>query len=339
MMTTACRQRMRARGSTKNPVAAALLLVIAVLASLGWTGETGGQTKLPRVGIVANRIQDPMFAVAERALASRGWINGKTVALEYRITGGDAMQIANATTELVRLNVDILYCLSAPALRAAYAATRTIPIVAVDLTTDPVAAGYAESYSHPGQNVTGAFLDAPGIAAKWLELLKTIIPGLSRVAIVWDPAPGQVHLQAVRNAARSLGVEVQVLEVHKLEDIEKGFASLRERAQAVILLPSPMMYANNENIAAVAMKRRMPAIAIWREFTEAGGAFSYGPYQPEYLERSATLVASILGGSKPGDLPIERPSKFEFILNLKSIKALGLTIPDSILLRADEVIR
>jgi putative ABC transport system substrate-binding protein len=280
-----------------------------------------------------------MFEVAERALASRGWIKGKTVALDYRITGGDAVQIANATTELVRLNVDILYCWGAPALRAAYAATRTIPIVAMDFTTDPVAAGYAESYSHPGRNVTGVFLDAPEFAAKWLELLKTIVPGLSRVAVVWDPVPGQVHLRAVQGAARSLGVDVQILEVRKLEDIEKAFAALRERAQAAIFLPSPMMYANNATNAAVAMKRRVPAITLWREFTEAGGAASYGPYQPAYVERSAALVASILGGSKPGDLPIERPTKFEFIVNLKTIKALGLTIPESILLRADEVIR
>jgi putative ABC transport system substrate-binding protein len=288
---------------------------------------------------VANRIQDPVYEVAVRALASRGWINGKTVALEYRMTGGDAVRIANATNELVRLNVDILYCWSAPALRAAYAATRTIPIVAIDLTTDPVAAGYAESYSHPGRNVTGVFLDAPEIGAKWLELLKTIVPGLSRVAVVWDPAPGQAHLRAVQGAARSLGVDVQILEVQKPGDIEKAFAAFRDRTQAAIFLPSPMMYANNATNAALAMKRRVPAITLWREFTEAGGAASYGPYQPAYIERSAALVASILGGSKPGDLPIERPSKFEFILNLKTIEALGITIPQSILLQADEVIR
>ena len=339
MATTARKHHARKGGDMKTRVTAVLLFAVALLTNLGWTGETWGQTKLPRVGIVANRMQDRIYEVAERALASRGWINGRTVALEYRLTGGDAVQITNATNELVRLNVDLLYCWSAPALRAAYAATRTIPIVAIDLTTDPVAAGYAESYSHPGRNVTGAFLDAPEIAAKWLELLKTIVPRLSRVAVVWDPAPGQVHLRAVQGAARSLGVDVLVLEVRKPEDIEKEFNALRERAQAAIFLPSPMMYANIETGAAVAMQRRVPAIAVWREFTEAGGAVSYGPYQPEYIERSAALVASILGGSKPADLPIERPTKFEFILNMKTIKALGLTIPESILLRADEVIR
>lgn len=323
----------------KNRVAAALLLAVALLTTFGWTAESWGQTRLPRVGVVANRMQDPVYEVAERVLASRGWINGKTVVLDYRITGGDATRISNAVSELVRLNVDILYCWSAPALRAAYAATRTIPIVAIDFTTDPVEAGYAESYSHPGRNVTGVFLDAPDLAGKWLELLKTIVPGLLRVAVVWDPAPGQVHLRAVEGAARSLGVDVQVLEVRKPEDVEKAFTARRERAQAAILLPSPMTYANVTTIAAVAMKRRVPAIAVWREFTEAGGAVSYGPYQPAYIERSAALVASILGGSKPGDLPIERPNKFEFILNLKTIKALGFAIPESVLLRADEVIR
>ena len=222
-------------------VHALLALAAVVLTAPNWAPESCGEEKIPRVGIVANRMQDPMFEVTERTLAGRGWIKGKTVALEYRITGGDAVQITNAITELVRLNVDILYCWSAPALRAAYAATHTIPIVAIDLTTDPVAAGYAQSYSHPGGNVTGAFLDAPGIAAKWLELLKAIVPGLSRVAVVWDPAPGQVHLRAVQGAARSLGVDIQVLEVRKPEDIEKAFAALRERAQAALVLPSPMI--------------------------------------------------------------------------------------------------
>jgi putative ABC transport system substrate-binding protein len=226
-----------------------LVLTAALLAALQWLPEAWAQTRLPRVGIVANLKNDPMFEVFERALASRGWIKGKTVALEYRVTGGDAAQIAKATEELVQLDSDVIYCWSAPALRAAYAATRAVPIVAMDLTTDPVAAGYVESYSRPGRNVTGVFLDAPEFAAKWLEWMKIIVPGLSRIAVLWDPGPGTAHLRAVQGAARSFGVQVQVLEVRTPEDMNRAFSEFRGRPQAVILLPSPIMYANNKRIA------------------------------------------------------------------------------------------
>ena len=301
--------------------------------------ESHAQSKLPRVGIIANVRNDPMFEVFERGLASKGWIKGRSVVLEYRVTGGDAATIAQAAAELVRLDVDIISAWSAPALREVYSATRAIPIVALDLTTDPVAAGYADSYNRPGRNVTGVFLDAPQFATKWLDILKTAVPGLSRIAVVWDPAPGTVHLRAVQGAARSLGVEVQALEVRKPEDMEKAFSALRRRPQAIMWLPSPMMYVNSARSAELSMRQRLPVISVWREFAESGGALSYGPIQPAYLERAAAMVAGILSGTKPADLPIERPSEFEFVVNLKTMKALGHSVSDSVLLRADEVIR
>jgi putative ABC transport system substrate-binding protein len=297
------------------------------------------QTKIPRVGVIANLKNDPMFEVLERALASHGWVKGKTVTLDYRVTGGDAAQIVKATEDLVRLEADVIFSWSAPALRAAYGATRDIPIVAMDLTTEPVAAGYAESYSRPGRNVTGVFLDAPEFAVKWLESMRTIVPGLSRVAVLWDPGTGTTHLEAARTAARTFGVQVQVLEVRTPGDIDRAFSAFRGHPQAVILLPSPIMYASNKRFAELVVKHRLPATSIFREFAEAGGALSYGPSQAETIERGAALVASILRGTKPGDLPIDRPNKFDFIVNLKALKALGLSVPDSVLLRADEVIR
>jgi putative ABC transport system substrate-binding protein len=318
----------------------ALLVLSAVLSTaLAWVPDSQAQATLRRVGVVANVHSDPLFESFERGLASRGWIKGKTVALEYRITGGDTAKMAQAAAELVRLDVDVICAWSAPALREAYAATHTIPIVAVDYTTDPVAAGYAESYGRPGRNVTGVFLDAPEFSAKLLESLKAIVPGLSRVGVVWDPAPGPVHVRAVQGAARSLGIEVKVLEVHRLEEIEPALALLHGRVQAAILLPSPMLYANNRTIGKLVMKYRLPATSMWREFAESGGAISYGPYQPAHIERSGMMVASILNGAKPGELPIDRPNKFEFVVNLKTLKSLGLSVPDSVLLRADEVIR
>jgi len=316
-----------------------LALAAVLLTTPEWPAESSAQVKPQRVGIVSNLESDPTFAVFERALADHGWVKGKSITLEYRITGGDAAQIAQATAEMVRLNVAVMYSTGAPALREAYSATRAIPIVALDLTTDPVAAGYADSYNRPGRNVTGVFLDAPEFAAKWLEFLKTIVPGLARVAVVWDPAPGAIHLRAVQGAARSLGVEVQVVEVRKPEEIDKAFSAFRPRPQAVIVLPSPMMYVNKKRIAELAMRQRLPTTSIFRDFAEAGGAVSYGPDLAAMAERCGVLVARILSGTQPGDLPIERPTKFEFIVNLKTMKALGLSVPNSVLLRADEVIR
>jgi putative ABC transport system substrate-binding protein len=315
-----------------------LVLTVALVAALQWVPETWAQTT-PRVGIVANLQSDPMFQVFEETLARHGWVNGKNVAFVYRITGGEIERISKATKDLVGLNVDVLCTFSAPATKAVASATRTIPIVAQDLTTDPIAAGYAESYARPGRNVTGVFLDAPDFAVKWVESLKNIVPNLSRVLVVWDPAPGTTHLDAVKNAAGSFSVAVQVLEVRTPEDIDRGFAALRGRPQAIIVLPSPMMYVNNSRIAQLALKHRLPATSIFREFAEAGGAIGYGPDQPAYVERVAEQVAKILAGAKPEELPIQRPSKFEFIVNLKTLKALGLSVPDSVLLRADEVIR
>jgi len=320
-------------------IPALLALATACLSPAASVPESWAQTELRRVGVVANAQDDQLFEVFERALASRGWIKGKTVALEYRVTGGNAANIAKATAELVRLDVDVISAWSAPALREAYSATRTIPIVALDLTTDPVAANYIESYSHPGRNITGVFLDAPEFAGKWLESLKAIVPNLSRVAVVWDPAPGPAHLRAVEAAAGAFGVEAEVREVRKPEDIDKAFSSLRGRVQAVILLPSPMLYVNSRHMAELAMQYRLLGMSAFREFAKAGGAISYGPHQPEHVERNGMMVASILAGAKPGDLPIDRPSKFEFVVNLKTMKALGFSVPDSVLLRADEVIR
>ena len=191
----------------------------------------------------------------------------------------------------------------------------------------------------PGGNVTGVFLDAPEFAGKWFELLKAIVPDLSRVVVLWDPGPGTAHLHAVESTAASLGVRLQVIEVRKAEDIDRAFASIRGHPQALISLPSPMLYFQNERVAKLALKHHLPATSIFRLFAETGGTLAYGPHQVSATERCGALVAKILGGAKPAELPVERPTKIQLIVNLKSAKALGLTVPDSVLLRADEVIR
>ena len=328
----------------RHRATAVLLFAVALLTSLGWTQESWGQAKLPRVGILTyggttdesvKQWLDPF----RRKLADKGWIEGQQVAFEYRRAVGDPSQLAEAAADLTRLKVDVIFADSAPSLRAAHAATSTIPLVAVDFTNDPIAAGYVESYGRPGRNVTGVFLDAPGFSGKWLELLKAIVPDLSRAVVLWDPSPGPAHLQAVKGLARSFRLQLQVIEVRKPEDIDRAFSSLRGRPQALIILPSPMMFLQSERIAKLALKHRLPATSMARPFAEAGGTIAYGPERAPAYERSAVLVAKILGGAKPGDLPVERPSKFELVVNLKTAKALGLIIPQSILVRADEVIR
>ena len=299
---------------------------------------TWAQAQVPRVGVLSQREgrTSPLFQIFERTLAEHGWVAGKNVVLEYRSPSTDEVQFTEAAEELVRLKVDVIYASSAPALRAAYAATRTIPIVTLDFSTDPVAAGYVESYGRPGRNVTGVFLDAPEFTSKWLEILKALKPGLSQAAVLWDPSPGPVHLRGIQSAAKALGIELQVSEIRNPHDIEQAFSTLRGRTQALIQLPSPLMYVQSPRVGQLAQQHRLLGISIWRRFAEAGGAVSYGPDFPESTQRSAMIVAKILHGAKPGDLPIERPSKFEFILNLKSIRALGLSVPDTLLVRADE---
>jgi putative ABC transport system substrate-binding protein len=329
----------------KNRVAAVLLLAGAVLTTLGWTGEARGQAKLARVGILTfSAVTDystleTVLKVFRRTLADRGWVEGKSVSFEYRSAHSDPSQFAEAATALTERKVDVIVADGTPALRAAYAATRTIPIVAIDFTSDPIAEGYVQSWARPGGNVTGVFLDAPEFAGKWFELLIAMVPNLSRVSVLWDPGPGATHLQAVRGAAKLLDIRLQVLEVHKPDDIDRAFDALRGRPQAAIFLPSPMTWAQSARLARLALKHRLPATSMAREFAIGGGAIAYGPDANLAWERIGVLVAKILAGAKPGNLPIERPTKFNLVVNLNTAKTLGITIPQSIMLRADEVIR
>ena len=343
-MMMACKH-VRARCDVKNRVSAVLLLAGVLLTCLGSAEESWGQANVRRVGILTGAVDThsehakQWWEPFRLTLADQGWIDGKNVSFEFRKPSGDPPQYAEGAAELVRMKVDVIWAANAPAVRAAYAATRTIPIVAQDFTTDPIAEGYVQSYSRPGGNVTGVFLDAPEFAGKWVELLKTMVPGLSGVVVLWDPSPGAVHLHALERAAVSFGVRLQVIEVHKPEDIDRAFASMHGRPGALIILPSPMLYFQTERLAKLALKYRLPATSIFRMFAAAGGTLAYGPDQASLSARSAALVAKVLDGAKPGDLPVERPSKFELLVNLKTAKALGITIPQSILLRADEVIR
>lgn len=321
------------------------LLMIALLTSLGSVVESWAQTQSPRVGILtfdavtADPTVGSWLEPFRRTLADEGWIEGKNVLFEYRTAHSDPSRFAQAAAELVRLRVDVIFAHSASAVRAAYAATRTVPIVGNDFVTDPIAEGYIESYNRPKGNVTGVFLDAAGFAGKWFEFLAAVVPGLSRAVVLWDPIGGPTHLRAVERIAQSKGIQLQVLEVHRPDDIDKAFSALRRGAQAMIILPSPMIYTHSERLAKLALEHRLPAISMAREFADAGGTIAYGPDRASTYRRDAVLVAKILAGAKPGDLPVERPTRVQLIVNLKTAKVIGLTIPQSILVSAEEVIR
>jgi len=321
----------------------AIGFALVLLTTVGWSGAGWAQVKVARIGVLANPSTHEAtvryYESFRQALAKQGWVEGKNVSLEYRATGGDMARLAEAAKELVQLEVDLIYADSAPAVRAAYAATRTIPIVAIDYTNDPVAAGYAQSYSRPGRNVTGVFLDAPQFAVKWLELLNAVVPDLSRVAVIWDPSPGATHLKAVQGAAQRFGVELEVVKVRRAADIRAAFDSFRRQPQALVILPSPMVYAESARLAKLTVRNRLLATSMAIAFAEAGGVLAYGPDGNEAFERCAMTIAKILAGAKPGDLPVERPTRFVLSVNLKTAGAFGLTIPESVLLRADRVIR
>ena len=323
-----------------------LLLAVALLSAVGWTGESRAQAKIPRVGILSfgwGATEDAVRQRLEpfrRTLADQGWTEGKNVSFEYRSAPTDPSQLAEFAAELVRLKVDVIFAINAPGVHGAYDATATIPIVALDFTSDPVAEGYIESYGRPGGNITGVFLHTPEIAGEWVKLLSAVVPGLSRVGVLWDPGPGPELLHAVQRAARSSRVRAEVLELRKPDDIERVFSMLPERRpQALIILPSLLAFLQGEQLAKLALKHRLPGVSMFHPFADADGVFAYGPDQVSSTERCATLVAKILGGAKPADLPAEVPPRFVLVVNLKIAKALGLKVPDSVLVRADQVIR
>jgi len=313
--------------------------IFAFLIVLTGAAYCYAQDITPRIGILAIDDQQPWFKPFESTLAKHGWIPGKNIVVDFRNVGGDASRFKPAADELVRSDVQVIFAMSAPAVHAARAASRTVPVVGIDYTTDVVAAGYAKSYARPGQNLTGVFLDAPAFTGKQLAILRTVIPELRRIAVLWDPAPGSSHRVTLLSAAQSYGVRVQVLEVHTPDDIEEAFRAFRPKPQALVVLPSPMLYSNSARLAKLTVQNRLPAISMFRLFSESGGMLSYGPDLAESVERGTIIITRILSGANVGDLPVERPTKYELIVNLKTAEALGIRIPETLRATADALLR
>ena len=314
-----------------------LVLVLALtLAPLA--GEAQPSTTIPRIGLLAP--DATLWEPLRLGLRDLGYVEGKSIALEERSSQGRNERLSDLASELVRLKVNVIVTRGTPETLAAKQATTTIPIVIAG-AGDPVRSGLVSSLARPGGNVTGVMVLGPGLAAKRLELLKEAVPNMSRVAFLWNPAnPDQKSsFNEVQAGARALGVTLQSVEARSREELEQAFAMMKQRRPSALLMTADGVHQRYiGRIVDFASETRLPAMYQLKEGVDRGGLMSYGASLPDLGRRAASYVDKILRGAKPDDLPIEQPTKFELVINLKTAKALGLTIPQTLLLRADQVI-
>jgi putative tryptophan/tyrosine transport system substrate-binding protein len=325
------------------------LLVIFALGLLGARLCADAQPpgkKIPRIGELEGGSPSVNLHLREafqQGLRELGWVEGQNFAFESRYAEGNEERFPELAAELVRLQVDVIVARSAPAVQAATHATRTIPIVMVTGGHDPVEAGFVASLARPGGNVTGVSIGVGDqFAGKWVQLLKEAVPQVSRVIALWDPTRPAMRaiLTATERAARALGLRVHLLEARDPSEAEQALVAMRrEDAEALIMLPSILFGREHRPGSAFMAQTRLPAIYWDRKFAEAGGLMAYGPNVRVLMRRAAYYVDRILKGTKPADLPVEEPTQFELVINLKTAKALGITMPPSLLLLADEVIQ
>jgi ABC-type uncharacterized transport system substrate-binding protein len=331
----------RMRRPLTKAALASLLFAGAVLA-LAVTAEAQQPAKVRRIGFLSPTSADSRVEAFRQGLRELGYEEGRNIRMEYRWANGRFEQLPDLAMELVRLKVDILVAVVTQASIAAKKATSTIPIVMIGVA-DPVGSGLIASLARTGANITGTSSRTSEIVGKQLELLKETLPKISRVAALWNPA--NPIFQAIQrteadDAARALGVRLQLVEARGPDEIDRAFEAVaRERTRAVLVLNDPIFTAEGKRIADVSANHRLPTVSGTLEYSEAGGLMAYGPSFPDMYKRAAIYVDKILKGAKPADLPVEQPTKFEFIINLKAAKQIGLTIPPNVLARADRVIK
>jgi putative ABC transport system substrate-binding protein len=329
--------------SIQNLKWAGLFAIVVALTVCGARAEAQQPTKIPRIGFQSAAFPSANAARIEafrQGLRELGYVEGKNIVIEYRYAEGKLDRLSELAAELVRLKVDVIVTAAPSSTRAAKKATSTIPIV-MAFDNDPVGSGFVASLARPGGNITGLSNLAPEISGKQLELLKEIVPRLSHVAVLRTSTLTSAQvLKEMELAAGALGVKLQYLDVLDPKDIETAFqAAGKGRADAVLVLASPILESHRKQVADFAAKNRLPAIYHVAEFVEAGGLMSYGVSFIDLYRRAATYVDKILKGTKPADLPVEQPMKFELVINLKAAKQIGLTIPPNLLARADKVIK
>jgi putative tryptophan/tyrosine transport system substrate-binding protein len=324
-------------------------LRIATLATVGavllLAGPLGAQAQraatVSRVGVLypgGPAALSPRMEALRRGLRESGFIEGANISIEIRHADGSSDRLASMAAELVRREVRVIATSGDFATRVVQQATTTIPIVA--FTDDLVGAGLVASHARPGGNTTGISILSPELNAKRLQMLKEVSPGIARVSVLWDPATGTAQLKAMEGVSRSLGVELLILEVRSPDDLDGAFTTaLKDRAGAVNVLASPLLASFSHRIIDLAARSRLPAIYQWREHAEAGGLMSYGPNLLDTWRQTGLVVGKVLRGAKPADLPIEEPTNFELVINLKTAAALSLSVPQSLLSRADRVIQ
>jgi putative tryptophan/tyrosine transport system substrate-binding protein len=313
--------------------------------------EAQQPAKIPRIGFLGTWPMNSHYEALRHGLHEVGYVEGQNIAIERRYSEGRAERLPDLATQLVHLKVDVIVvdACGAP-FNAASQATSTIPIVVAACNDDLVAAGFISSLARPGGNITGLSELTPELGAKRLELLKEVAPKVRRVAVLWNPTYSErssanfrfwsSDWKEIRAAAQVLGMTLQSVEIRGPADFDTAFSAMaRERADALIAFSDSLVVSQGRRIADLAAKSRRPAMYPSREVVDAGGLMSYGPSISDMFRRTAVYVGKILKGAKPADLPMEQPTKFELVINLKTAKALGLTIPESLLRRADEVIR
>ena len=293
--------------------------------------------KVPRIGFLQSFRNENVVAF-NQGLREAGYVDGRNALIETRIFE-TLDRLPHLAKELVDLKCDVIVAGSRYAFVAAMGATSTTPIVGIDLESDPVASGWAKSLGRPGGNLTGLFLDLPELSGKLIELLKEAVPTLSHLGVLWDSTIGEVQFRATQAAARAAGIKLHSLPIQSPEDFKQAFDRAGwEPIDGVAVLSSPLILEQRSQIAVWAMKARLPTISLFTRFPVSGGLMAYGPNLPDIYKRAANYVDRILKGTKVADLPIERPTRFELVINLKTAKALGLDIPPTLLARADEVI-
>jgi putative ABC transport system substrate-binding protein len=301
--------------------------------------QSGRRPTIGFLGSQSEANQKPWTDAFVQRLRELGWIEGRTVAIQYRWAAGSGPRAAELVAEFLQLNVDVIVTNGTPMIAAAKRATSTVPIVFA-AAGDPVGTGLVASLAHPGGNITGLSLQASDLAGKHIELLREVRPGFSRLAIIVNVSSQNTasQLQEAQAAARTLGVAVNVLEIRRAEDIPPAFEAAKAQAEALFVLNDPLVISERARINELAIAAKLPTVYAFREFVDSGGLMSYGPHFPNLFRRAGEYVDKILRGAKPGDIPVEQPTRFELVLNLKTAKALGITIPPTLLARADEVI-
>lgn len=303
------------------------------------------QSKVFRIGYLSSFARptsvNSVFAAFRQGMRELGYIEGKNLVIESRFADGVYERLPDLAAELLELKMDVIVADASPSIRAVQKATNTVPIV-MGATGDPVGSGFVKSLAQPGGNITGLALMSSDVSAKLLDLLREVVPHLSRVGLLVSPTSSTYRaiLDNIQSAAGKVGIEIVSVEARTPLEIESGFAAMvRSRSEAVIVGVTPLFVQQQDQIAELAAKHRLPSISGNRGYAEAGGLMSYGQNIADNFRRAATYVDKILKGAKPGELPVEQPTTFELVVNLKTAKGLSLPIPQSLLLRADEVIK